>query len=190
MTDNSHNHKVALFFGSFNPIHKGHYMILKYLCDCGFFESVKVVVSPQNPLKGQISVPKEERLAQVSDAIARCGLKVEVSDVEFSMRRPLYTIKTLRYLRKQEPQNEHILVIGSDNLSLIEEWYQWKALIDEFQIWVYPREGFDSQALCEKYNAISSLKQIRLIDAQLYNVSSTMIRDGEAQGKDMSSFRI
>lgn len=190
MAVDSHKSKVALFFGSFNPIHKGHYAILKYLCNCGYFESVRIIVSPQNPLKSPLSTSKEERLKEVSEAIARCGLNVEISDVEFHIRRPLYTIKTLRYLRIHEPENEHILIIGSDNLAILDKWHKWEELINEFEIWVYPRDGFDSQALCDKYNEISSLKKIRLIDSQLCNISSTMIREGEAKGEDMSKLKL
>jgi guanylate kinase len=180
--------KVALFFGTFNPMHTGHLEILRYLKEHTEADEVRVVVSPQNPMK-QKNHSKRARLKNVKEAIARSGLDVTVSDVEYYLQEPLYTINTLRYLREKEPACRHILVIGADNLTILSRWYRYRELIDEFEIWVYPREGVDAGSLSEEHNRLSDLKGIRVLEGRLHNISSTEIRRAELSGKDMSAWK-
>jgi guanylate kinase len=180
--------KVALFFGTFNPMHTGHLEILRYLKEHTEADEVRVVVSPQNPMKRK-NCSKSARLKNVKAAIARSGLDVKVSDVEYHLQEPLYTINTLRYLREKEPACRHIMVIGADNLSILSRWYRYQELIDEFEIWVYPRNGVDAHILCEEHNSRSAIKGIRLLEGRLHNISSTEIRNAEKLGKDMSAWK-
>jgi len=107
---------------------------------------------------------------------------IEVSDIEFSMTPPLYTINTMRKMRDNVyPGDNLILIIGADNLAIIEKWHSWQALLDEFEVWVYPREGFDADSLCHKYGT-------HLIAAPRINISSTQIREAAARGEDVSNF--
>ena len=100
--------KVALLFGSFNPIHEGHLAILRYLLEKTDASEVRLVVSPQSPFKkGQGLVDNAgKRLADARETISDSGLAVTVSDVEFHLPEPWYTIDTLRFLQEQEPGKE------------------------------------------------------------------------------------
>lgn len=185
--------KTGLYFGSFNPFHKGHAAISEWLLTEGGLDKLVLVVSPQNPLKDQAgNTTPQQRLAAVRSAARRITaslttklphkFQIEVSDIEFSMTPPLYTINTMREMRgKASPGEELILIIGADNLAIIEKWHSWQALIDEFEVWVYPREGFDAGSLCQKYGT-------RLITAPQINISSTQIREAAARGEDVSNF--
>ena len=46
---------IAVYSGSFNPLHIGHLAIMKYLVGEGGFDCVYLIVSPKNPLKDGIS---------------------------------------------------------------------------------------------------------------------------------------
>ncbi|PKP41309.1 MAG: nicotinic acid mononucleotide adenylyltransferase [Bacteroidetes bacterium HGW-Bacteroidetes-10] len=193
--------KTGLYFGSFNPFHTGHAAISKWLLTDGGLDKLVLVVSPQNPLKDQAanSTP-QQRLAAVRSAARRLTTRltgenpgeisgelppkfqIDVSDIEFSMTPPLYTINTMREMRdKIYPGENLILIIGADNLAIIEKWHSWQVLLDEFEVWVYPRKGFDADSLCQKYGT-------RLIAAPRINISSTQIREAAARGEDVSSF--
>lgn len=189
--------KTGLYFGSFNPFHTGHAAISKWLLTDGGLDKLVLVVSPQNPLKDQAanSTP-QQRLAAVRSAARRLTTRltgeasgnlapkfqIEVSDIEFSMTPPLYTINTMREMRDRiYPGENLILIIGADNLAIIEKWHSWQALLDEFEVWVYPREGFDADSLCQKYGT-------RLIPAPRINISSTQIREAAARGEDVSNY--
>lgn len=185
--------KVALLFGSFNPIHIGHFAILRYILSHYPQCEVRLVVSPESPFKKGLIGSSEKRLADARAAMEASGLNVLVSDVEYHLEPPLYTINTLRHLRKTEPEKEHILVVGGDNIAGIGKWHESAALLSEFEIWVYPREGYDAKAACEMYNDMPGTKCVRYLNAPLYNISSTEIRAHEsspAQSGDSSSENI
>lgn len=175
--------RAALYFGSFNPLHIGHIAICRYLTESREIDQVRLIVSPQNPLKETSQIQSGyERLEYVKEAASKLGNQVVVSDIEFLLPTPLYTIKTLRKLSELEPDNIFILIIGADNLAIIEKWNSWRELLYEYEVWVYPRTGFNGKELCEKYG-------VRLLDAPVIDISSTQIRDGEATGADLSSLK-
>ncbi len=177
---------IGLYFGSFNPLHIGHMTICRYLIQKTGIDQLRLVVSPRNPLKGRAyAINAAERLSYVKSAIrkAHLGRRVTVSDIEYHMTPPLYTINTLRKLKEEEPQNRFILIIGADNLAIIEQWHKWQELIQEFTVWVYPRNGYDTEALCIKYGC-------QILHAPLIEISSTQIREAEDSGIDMSDFKI
>lgn len=181
--------RVALFFGSFNPIHKGHYAIAKYLLERTDADEVRLVVTPRNPFGKKDLADAQERLEAVREAMTRTGLAVAVSDVEFHLPEPNYTLRTLEYLDGAEPDCQHILVMGADNLVRLDRWYGYQKLIDNYEIWVYPRPGYPFEELCAEHAARSANPRIRPLSGALYNLSSTEIREGEKAGRDMSSLK-
>jgi len=108
--------KVALFFGSFNPMHNGHLAILRYISEHTNADEVRIVVSPENPFKKGNMATADERLENVTKVIKASGLNIVVSDVEYHLDPPLYTINTLRYLEKMEPDCQHIMIIGGGSM--------------------------------------------------------------------------
>ncbi|MEA4867465.1 Nicotinate-nucleotide adenylyltransferase [bioreactor metagenome] len=176
---------VALYFGSFDPLHIGHISICRYLLKTTGIDQLRLVVSPKNPLKdgSRVSDP-QKRLENVRSAVkrARLGRRVTVSDVEFNMPPPLFTLNTLRKLHTEEPGIRFILIIGADNLAIIEKWHKWKELLQDYTVWVYPRHGYDADALCLKYGC-------QVLRAPMIEISSTQIREAEQRGVDMSGFK-
>ena len=93
--------KVGLFFGSFNPIHIGHLIIANIAQQNTDVDEVWFIVSPQNPFKQNKNLLHEfDRLDLVQQAIAE-DFHFKVSDIEFNMNRPSYTIDTLAVLREK-----------------------------------------------------------------------------------------
>ena len=170
--------KIALFFGSFNPVHYGHISIAEYVLNNTDADKVIMIVSPNNPFKGNID-SAERRLEDARKAIASTGLEIEVSDIEFHLPQPLYTIQTLNYLSNSHPENEYILVIGGDNAESLERWFHGQEIIENYTVWVYPRPGYDAKAAIDRYCKNFHPKGIVLFDAVQYDISSTQIRNGE-----------
>ena len=88
---------IAVYSGSFNPLHIGHLAIMRYLTEEAGFDCVYLIVSPKNPLKDGISsATGRDRYEAAKAAVARYeGLKVKTDDIELSMPEPHYTIRTL-----------------------------------------------------------------------------------------------
>ena len=135
---------IAVYSGSFNPLHIGHLAILKYLVGEGGYDCVYLIVSPKNPLKEGISAASgTDRFNAAVEAVKRhfCE-KVKVDDIELSMPAPHYTIRTLDALREREPGNAFTLVMGADNLADIRRWRDYSRILKEYGTAVYPRKGY------------------------------------------------
>ncbi len=173
---------TLVFGGSFHPLHIGHLAILRTLCERKDVTRVLLVVSPKNPLKDSISEDSAtERLQAAREAIERhpeLAGKVEVSNIEFRLGPPNYTIRTLDALRDVTPGHPLALAIGGDQLADFRRWKDYSRILLEYGLMVYPREGFDSATLREDLLNENPSYRISLLDAPLFNISSTSIREG------------
>lgn len=186
--------RIAVYPGSFDPLHIGHKAILEYLTGEASFDEVYLVVSPQNPFKDPSkALNARKRYEAAVAAVARFPeLRVKVDDIELGMDPPNYTIRTLDALKAREPDNSFTLVIGADNLEGLPRWRCARRILTDYEIVVYPRPGYDSAALLEVLREYCRKRHIRcnvtLINAPQVDISSTAIRKGLAKGRDMSGF--
>ena len=191
---------TVVFGGSFHPLHIGHLAILRALCERDEVDHVLLVVSPKNPLKDSISAESAtERLESAREALARhpeLAGKVEVCDIEFRLGPPNYTIRTLDALAENTNLSTAIpgtapdtkagrasdtnlrLAVGGDQLADFRRWKDYDRILLEYGLLVYPREGFDSLALRDDLLCENPAYRITLIDAPLFNISSTALREG------------
>ena len=174
--------KIGLFFGSFNPVHVGHIVIANYCAEFTDLHEVWLVPSPHNPLK-QIDElwSDEKRLALLRAAVEQKKIPVKICEVEFSLPRPSYTIDTLRELQKKHPQQQFVVIMGADSLANIEQWKEWQDILRNFEVYVYPRIGYNAEELCAKYSA-------KFIPAPIIEISSTFIRNALKEGKNVNGF--
>ncbi|MBO5872019.1 MAG: hypothetical protein J6Q75_05180 [Bacteroidaceae bacterium] len=116
---------TGVYGGSFNPIHLGHAGMASEIVGQGFVDEMWLIVSPQNPLKdnGLWDDALRLELAQIATASLK---SIFVSDVEFSMPKPNYMIKTLQTLSARHPDREFVLVIGMDNWECFQRLYMWE----------------------------------------------------------------
>lgn len=191
--------KTAVYTGTFNPLHTGHLAIMEYLTGKMGFDMVYLVVSPQSPFKEKsLAESGYERLLAAREAVKRHpGLKVRVDDIEMQMPAPQYTIRTLDALKKREPDNGFTLVMGADNLLNIDKWKEYRRILCEYGVAVYPRKGYDMEAIREalmkecRLDAEMQGREYRIVlmtDAPEVDISSTEIRRGQEEGRDMSRF--
>lgn len=171
--------KIALFFGSFNPVHIGHVALANYVAEYGNVDKVMMIVSPLNPLKaGNTLLPNEVRLNMLRKAVEGYS-KIEVSDVEFGLPIPSYTYDTLEYLRREHPEHEYILLMGADNVEVFSKWRNYDKILEKYHIMVYPRRGYTDEL---PYNNMSR------IETPIIEVSSTFIRESVEKGRDVRFF--
>lgn len=180
--------KIAVYSGSFNPIHRGHIAILRYLVEKMDFDKVYLIVSPKNPLKDSISESSgKKRYDDVVSVIKGLDLpKVEVDDIELNMPSPHYTIRTLDALRKRDPDCDFSLVIGADNLYQIDRWKDYGRILKDYGVVVFPRQGYPMEAEKSRLEAIDADFKILLTDMPRVDISSTQIREAKANGSTMT----
>lgn len=171
---------IGLFFGTFDPIHVGHLIIANQMAIQTSIDQVWLVVTPQNPFK------QDNRLLADHHRLALAKIAVEdndllhVSDVEFKMPKPSYTIDTIVYLQEKYPQHTFSLIMGEDNLASLHKWKNHEQLVDRCQILVYPRMH-DKKG---DYPYANHTK-ISRVEFPLMQVSSSYIRKAIGQGKDV-----
>jgi nicotinate-nucleotide adenylyltransferase len=162
--------RIAIYPGSFNPVHLGHIHLAGYVVTNQIADEVWMLVSPRNPLKiNSELIEKEHRLAMVQLAIAgHPGLVA--SDFEFQLPRPSYTVDTLKRLQNSYPEHQFVLMIGSDNALIFDKWKDYETILQLVEVYVYPRQGFPTGDALNLYPAMIP------IHSPLYPISSTQLR--------------
>jgi nicotinate-nucleotide adenylyltransferase len=160
---------IGLYFGSFNPIHIGHLIIASYAKHTTDIQQVWLVISPQNPLKPSNTLLNEyDRLHLIHKAIDD-DLNLRVTDIEFKLTKPSYTVHTLAHLTEKYPQHKFSIIMGSDSFMNLAKWKNYEFIIQNHKIYVFKRPGFD---------IINNLHaDIEEVDAPLLEISSTKIRE-------------
>ena len=160
---------IAIFGGSFNPIHCGHIALAQAVQkQCGLDE-VWLMVSPQNPLKRNDADLLDDQLRFEMAQRALEGVEgVKACDYEFHLPKPSYTWNTLQRLSKDYPDYTFILLIGGDNWAHFTRWRHWQDILWHHDIIVYPRDQY-----------------LGTIDVPLLDVSSTEIRQKVRAGESI-----
>lgn len=164
---------TALYGGSFNPIHNAHLALGRALVDSGTVDELWFLVSPQNPLKRDAKLLDETLRLHLARLAVNGEPWLSVSDYEFSLPRPSYTVHTLECLRASYPDREFALVMGADNWQGFGRWYRPQEIMAHHRILVYPRPGYGKGQLPDN---------VSYVDTPLIDISSTEIRQLIARG--------
>lgn len=160
--------KIGLYFGSFNPVHIGHLIIANHIVTNTDLQQVWLVVSPHNPLKQSASLLNEYHRLHLTRIAIEGEKNLKVSNVEFSLPKPSYTIDTLIYLEEKYPEHQFAVIMGSDSLLNISKWKNYKELLKNYSLYIYKRPGFNIE--------VNGTSKINVVDAPLLEISSTHIR--------------
>ena len=154
--------KTGIFSGSFNPIHIGHLALANYLCEYEGLDEIWFMTSPQNPLKAGTELWPDELRLRLVELATEGYPHFHASDFEFHLPRPS-------------------LIIGSDNWTRFDRWYQSERIVKENRILVYPRSGFP-------VNENGLPETVRLVHSPTFEISSTFIRQALDEKKDIRYF--
>ena len=174
--------KVGLFFGTFNPIHIGHLILANHFVEYSDLEEIWFVVTPHNPHKQKKTLLKDiHRYRMVEIAIEEYP-KLKASRIEFGLPQPNYTVITMVHLREKYPKHKFSLIMGKDNLQSFHKWKNYESIIENHNIYVYPRKFLKAEnklKINKKY-----LKNIHILDAPIVEITSTFIRKAIKEKKN------
>ena len=172
--------KIGLYFGTFNPIHVGHIIIANHLAENSDIDQVWMVITPHNPLKKKANLLEDyHRLHMVHLATENFD-KIQPSDIEFKLSQPNYTINTLVHLEEKFPKHEFALIVGEDNLESFNKWKNYEVILQNYDIYVYPR--ISENSIPEEFE---NHPRIKRVEAPIIELSSTFIRNNIKEGKNI-----
>jgi nicotinate-nucleotide adenylyltransferase len=173
--------KTGLFFGTFNPIHIGHLIIANHMAEFSDLDEVWFVVTPKSPFKTkQTLLGNHHRYQMVWEAIREYP-RLKPCDIEFKMTQPNYTIHTLTHLQERYAgKHQFALIMGEDNLKGFHKWKNYEAILEYYDLYVYPR--ISAQKVPE---ALKNHPRIHKVSAPVMEISSTFIRKKHKEGKNI-----
>jgi nicotinate-nucleotide adenylyltransferase len=183
--------KIALFGGTFDPIHLGHTTVAADADEMIGAEKIIFIPAKRSPLKGFF--PKagdSDRLKMISLAIAH-NKNFQVSDYELKRPQPSYTLETVREFQGEYGDDTLIYwLIGADSIDELQLWYGITDLIDECNLSTVFRAGCNPPNFAKFKDIWGSgrIKKLQrnVIRTSLVDISSTEIRSRLAAGRDVA----
>ena len=173
--------KVGLYFGTFNPIHIGHLAIANHMAEFSDLEEVWLVITPRSPFKTKNTLLEDHHRYQMVYEATKEYDKLRPSKVEFNLPQPNYTVHTLAHLfEKYRDTCEFSLIMGEDNLKGFHKWKNYKEILENHHIYVYPRI---SKLTVEQQ--FTDHPKVHRVNAPIMEVSSTFIRNQHGAGKNI-----
>lgn len=179
--------KIAIYGGTFNPIHNGHIHLANQFAQLLGLDKVILIPTRVPPHK------QAADLAPAKDRLAMCRLAAsdgifEVSDIEIRREGLSYTVDTLLELKQQNPDSEFYLITGEDMFTTILNWYHAEVICSLATICAAPRSKLgldplvDYARILEQNGAKTIIKNIEYLP-----ISSTMVRLATKNGESISS---
>ena len=167
--------KIAIYGGSFNPVHVEHINLVKMAID--HFSLDKLIVVPSFMPPHRLNDQRED-FSHRYNMLKLCfeGVeKVEVSNFEQLSGGVSYTFLTIERFKKQYPFDQLYFLVGTDMLFDFPSWYNPKGILENCQLIVTPREGDNLELAVKNFQSIFAVNP--LISPHIgKNVSSTKLR--------------
>lgn len=170
--------RVALFGGTFDPIHRGHLAIATAAADAFHLDSVLFAPAGRQPLKPLAeTTPFPHRLAMTQLAVAAdprfAASNLDAPHLDHS---PNYTVDTLQQLQHQQPHATLFALVGADSFLSLPQWRQPERLLALAQWIVVSRPGFALEDLTPLHLAPAQLARVHLLTTVHEDVSATTLR--------------
>ncbi|NQY20477.1 MAG: nicotinate (nicotinamide) nucleotide adenylyltransferase [Campylobacteraceae bacterium] len=156
--------KIAIFGGSFDPIHIGHKNIVKKALKKLDIDFLFVIPTFLNPLKKRSFLSPQTRLSLLKKLFSKKE-KVIVCDYEINQNRAVYSLETIKYLKDRYQASKIYLIIGADNYNSFDKWFKHEEIKDLVELVVVTRNGFD-------YEKEDNIKRLNVQK----NISSSELR--------------
>jgi nicotinate-nucleotide adenylyltransferase len=184
--------KIALFGGTFDPVHLGHTRVAAEAAKHIGAEKIVFVPAKRSPLKGFTPCASDDdRFAMIALAIAG-NKSFELSDYELKRPQPSYSLQTVKQFQSDYGgETEIYWLIGADSIEDLPHWYKICELIDECNLSTMYRAGFEPPDF-SKFKKLWGRKRVEklqrsVVQTSLIDISSTEIRNKLAAGGDVTS---
>ena len=170
----------VIFGGTFDPIHTAHMILAEWAADFLGGGGVLFVPAARPPHKSDRTLsPAEDREAMVRLAVEG-NRRFALSRVEFEREGSSFAIDTIRQIRESASGKRPVYMIGGDSLVDLPGWKDPDAILEEAEVVVVPRPGFDLDSISPGLRG-----RVRFLPAPLLEISATMIRERVRRGESI-----
>ena len=175
--------KIAIYGGSFNPMHIGHEKIVDYVLKN--LDMDKIIIIPVGiPSHRENNLEQSDTRLKICKEIFKNNKKIEVSDIEIKSESKSYTYDTLLKLIKIYGKDKKFFeIIGEDSLKNLKTWKNYKELLNLCKFIVFRRKDDKNTKIDSEF---LNNKNIIILENEYYNISSTEIRNKVKNKEDIS----
>lgn len=167
---------IAVFGGTFNPFHIGHYEILKALCQNDIFYKVLLVPDRVPPHKSMTYKVSDEDRIEMCRIVCEDFYKAELSLIEFKREGKSYTVDTIMEFRKMYPGDKFYITVGADMIKTLDTWHDFNKLKTIASFAAFDR-GVEKEFLSDVERMRSLGADIIVFDNKITDISSSKIRN-------------
>lgn len=177
--------RIAIYGGSFNPMHIGHEKIVDYVLNN--LNMDKIIIIPVGiPSHRENNLEQSDTRLKICKEIFKGNKKIEVSDIEIKSEGKSYTYDTLlKLIDLYGENNEFFEIIGEDSLKSLKTWKNYEELLKICKFIVFRRKDDKNIQIDEEF---LNNKNIIILENEYYDISSTEIRNMVKNNEDISVF--
>lgn len=184
--------RIALFGGSFNPVHNGHVNLVKETAEKNGIDRVYVIptfISPFKKGSAGFVADGKDRLEMCRLAFSKLPY-VTVSGWELSQSEVSYSVNTVKHFHGEFPEDELFFIMGSDMLLSFDKWHKWQDILKMCTVIAASREdgGSDIERLREKAAQLSRFGKVIVTEITAFELSSSEIREKIIKNCDLSCY--
>ena len=172
--------RIGIYGGTFNPPHIGHIQAAKQAVKALGLSKLLIIPAYAPPHKAVLptnSPTALQRLEMLRIAVADCP-EIEVSDMELRREGVSYTVETVEALKRQYPEGELVLLMGTDMFLSFDTWMRWEEILQNAALGVFYRgDKGEKPAIARKKEELEALgAKVTLVQNDVIAISSTQMR--------------
>ena len=177
--------RIAIYGGSFNPMHIGHEKIVDYVLNNLNMDTI-IIIPVGIPSHRENNLEQSDTRLKICKEIFKGNKKIEVSDIEIKSEGKSYTYDTLlKLMDLYGENNEFFEIIGEDSLKSLKTWKNYEELLKICKFIVFRRKDDKNIQIDEEF---LNNKNIIILENEYYDISSTEIRNMVKNNEDISAF--
>lgn len=179
---------IALFGGSFNPIHSGHIKLIKAIKDNFHIQKLILMPTAVSPHKSNSEMTTEINRFNMCKLACKDLDYVDVSDLEIKRKGKSYTYLTINDLKKIYPDDKLYLVVGADMFMCFEIWKNFSDILSKASLITVPRDNVSYEQLVDYSYTLNNFGgESFILKDSVMDVSSSEIRYKIKNNLDVSN---
>ena len=168
---------IALYGGSFDPIHIGHLITAENALETYNLEKIIFIPSYITPLKGRELEASDRNRFEMTKLSTKDNFKFEVSDYEISNEGVSYSYNTVKYFSELYKNEKIYFIIGTDRAKDLKKWYNISELSKLVTFIFVARDEEDLFKIVEGDDTFYKSISYEIMKSPIIEISSSLIRD-------------